>query len=90
MKKDVLVNSNYIPHTFNPHGDVTMSYLVWQPGRAVNSFIHHGKFVVMKTLSSCRALRCDKHQFHDKMMVSTSTVFELSLFEQMVVTKEER
>ena len=25
----ILVCSNYIPHTFNPFGDVTMSYLLW-------------------------------------------------------------
>ena len=30
-----------------------------QPGRAVNSF------VVMKMVSDRRAVRCDKHQFHD-------------------------
>ena len=29
LKKAVLVRSNYIPHTFNPYGDVTMSYLLW-------------------------------------------------------------
>ena len=32
-----------------------------QLGRAVNSFIDQGKFVVMKTLSGRRAPRCDKH-----------------------------
>ena len=42
-----------------------------QPGNAVNSFIDQGKFVVMKTLSGGRTPRCDKHQFHDKMTVST-------------------
>ena len=26
----ILVRSNYIPHTFNPCGDVTMSYLLWE------------------------------------------------------------
>ena len=30
LKKAVLVRSNYIPHTFNPCGDVTMSYLPWK------------------------------------------------------------
>ena len=30
-----------------------------------NSFINQGKFVVMKTLSGCKALRCDKRQFRD-------------------------
>ena len=29
MKKAVLVHSNYIPRTFNPCGDVTVSYLLW-------------------------------------------------------------
>ena len=29
MKKAALVRSNYIPHTFNPCGDVTVSYLLW-------------------------------------------------------------
>ena len=36
-----------------------------QPGRAENSFIDQGEFVAMKTLSSCKALRCDKCQFRD-------------------------
>ena len=42
-----------------------------QLGRAVNSFINQGKFVAMKTLSGRKALHCDKHSFHDKMMAST-------------------
>ena len=42
-----------------------------QPSRAENSFIDQGKFVAMKTLSGCKAPRCDKHQFCDKMTVST-------------------
>ena len=42
-----------------------------QPGRAENSFIDEGEFVVMKTLSGCKAPRCDKHQICDKMTVST-------------------
>ena len=42
-----------------------------QPGRAEISFINQGELVAMKTLSGCRALRCDKHQFCDKMTVST-------------------
>ena len=37
----------------------------------VNSFIDRGEFVVIKTLSGHRAPRCDKHQFRDKMTVST-------------------
>jgi len=42
-----------------------------KPGRAENSFIDQGKFVAMKTLSDCKAPCCDKHQFCDKMTVST-------------------
>ena len=30
MIKAILVSSNYTPHTFNPYGDVTMLYLLWQ------------------------------------------------------------
>ena len=42
-----------------------------QPGSAVNSFIDQREFRAMKTLSGRIALRCDKHQFCDKMTVST-------------------
>ena len=42
-----------------------------QPGSTVNSFINLGEFVAMKTLSGHIAPRCDKHQFCDKMTVST-------------------
>ena len=42
-----------------------------QPGRAENSFIDQDKFVAMKTLSGCKALRCDEHQFRDKITVRT-------------------
>ena len=42
-----------------------------QLSRAENSFIDQGEFVAMKTLSSCKALHCDKDQFRDKMTVST-------------------
>ena len=42
-----------------------------QPGRAENSFMDQGEFVAMKTLNGCKALRCDKHQFCDKMTVNT-------------------
>ena len=42
-----------------------------QPGRAENSFIDQGEFVAMKTLSGCKALCRDEHQFCDKMTVST-------------------
>ena len=37
-----------------------------QPGRAENSF---NKFVAMKTLSGCKTLHCDEHQFCDKITV---------------------
>ena len=39
-----------------------------QPGSAVNNLCEFG---AMKTLSSRLAPRCGKHQFCDKMMVST-------------------
>ena len=42
-----------------------------QLGSAVNSFIDLGEFGVMKTLSGRIAPSCDKHQFCDKMTVST-------------------
>ena len=42
-----------------------------QPGRAENSFIDRDEFVAMKTLSGCKAARCDKDQFRDKMTVCT-------------------
>ena len=42
-----------------------------QPGRAENGFIDQDEFGAMKTLSDCNAPRCDKHQFCDKMTVST-------------------
>ena len=42
-----------------------------QPDSAVNSFIDQSEFGAIRTLSSHRALRCDKHQFHAKMTVST-------------------
>ena len=59
-----------------------------QPGRAENSFIDWDEFVAMKTLSGCKALRCDKHQFRDKMTVSTWTVFEISLLDIVVWKKK--
>ena len=46
------------------------------------AFIDQGEFEAMKTLSGRRAVHCDKHQFRAKMTVSTSTVCEISLFEQ--------
>ena len=42
-----------------------------QVGRAENSFINQDEFVAMKTLSGCKAPRCNKHQFRDKMTVRT-------------------
>ena len=42
-----------------------------QPSRAENSFLDWGEFVAMKTLSGCKVPRYDKHQFRDKMTVST-------------------
>ena len=42
-----------------------------QSGSAVNSFIDLGEFGAMKTLSGHIAPRCDKHQFCNKMTVST-------------------
>ena len=49
-----------------------VTYVVYNIyGRAENSFIDQGKFVAMKSLSGCKAPRCDKHQFCDKMTVST-------------------
>ena len=35
------------------------------------AFIDQGQFEAMKTLSGCRAPRCDKHQLRAKMTVST-------------------
>ena len=40
-------------------------------GRAENSFINRDEFVTVKTLSGCKDPHCDKHQFCDKMTVST-------------------
>jgi len=45
-----------------------------QPGRAENSLVDQGKFVAMKTLSGCKAPCCDKHQFCDKLTVSTRDI----------------
>ena len=52
------------------------------------SYINQGKFVAMKTRSGCKAPRCDKHQFCNKMAVTTWTVFEISLFEQSGLNEE--
>ena len=40
-------------------------------------------------LNGWEAARCDEHQCHDKMKVSTLTVFELSLFDKWSEPKEE-
>ena len=40
-------------------------------GSAVNNFFDQGNFEAMKTLSGWEAARCDEHQFHAKMKVST-------------------
>ena len=58
-----------------------------QLGRAVNSFINQGKFVAKKTLSGHKAPHCDKHLFHDKMMASTLTIFEISLLNILYTLK---
>ena len=42
-----------------------------QPASGVNNFIDQGEFGAMKTLSDRIAPRYDKHQFCDKMTVST-------------------
>ena len=42
-------------------------------------FIDQGEFEATKMLSGGRASSCDEHQFRAKMMVSTRTVFEISL-----------
>ena len=42
----------------------------WRPSQRM-AFTDQGEFEAMKTLSSCRAPRCDQHQFHIKMTVST-------------------
>ena len=42
-----------------------------QPASAVNNFIDQGEFGAMKTLSDCIAPRYDRHQFCDKMTMST-------------------
>ena len=54
------------------------------------AFVDQGEFEAMKTLSGWEAAHCDEHQFRAKIKVSAWTVFELSLFEQVVVTKKER
>ena len=52
------------------------------------AFIDQGEFEAMKTLSGCRAPRCDKHQFRAKMTVSTQTFCEISLLNIVVLTRK--
>ena len=52
------------------------------------AFVDHGEFEATKTLIGRRAPRCDKDQFCAKMMVSTSTVCEISLLNIVVVTSK--
>ena len=35
LQKAILVRINDIPHTFNPCGDVTTSYILWEGGGRV-------------------------------------------------------
>ena len=46
-------------------------------------------FGATKTLSGCIAPCWDKHQFCDKMMMSSWAVFKLSLFHEVVWTRKE-
>ena len=50
----------------------------WQS--PINNFFDQVNFEAMKTLSGWEAARCDEHQFHAKIKVSTSAILELSLF----------
>ena len=52
------------------------------------AFIDHCEFEAMKMLSGRRASHCDKHQFCAKMMVSTQTIFEISLLNIVVLTRK--
>ena len=52
------------------------------------AFIDQGEFEAMKTLSGCRASRCDKHQFRAKMTVITQTCWEISLLNIVVLTRK--
>ena len=57
-----------------------------QAGSAVNSLID--EFEAIKTMSGCRAPRCDKHQFSAKMTVSTQAIFEISLLNIVVLKRK--
>ena len=41
------------------------------PQSVVNGFLNQGKFGAMKTLNGWEVVRCDEHQFHAKIKVST-------------------
>ena len=58
-----------------------------QPGSAVNTLIDHGKIESIKTLSGCRALCCDEHQFRAKMMANTCTVLSYCLNKLIEIKK---
>ena len=51
------------------------------------AFVDHGEFEAVKTPIGRRAPRCDKDQFRAKIMVSTSTVCEISLLNVVVITR---
>ena len=51
------------------------------------AFIDQGEFEAMKMPIGCRAPRCDKDQFRAKVMVSSSTICEISLLNIVVVTR---
>ena len=36
LQKAILAHSDYIPHIFNPCGDVTMLYLLWQLAKVLS------------------------------------------------------
>ena len=54
------------------------------------AFIDQGEFEAMKTPSGWEAERCDEHPFRTKIKVSARTVFELSLFDKVVWTKNDK
>ena len=54
------------------------------------AFIDQDEFEAMKTLSGWEAARCDEYLFRAKIKVSAWTVFELSLFDKVVWTKNNK
>ena len=54
MKKAALVCSNYILHTFNPCGDVTVSYLLWGERKQAS---HYLAYVVPYVLERCNLMQ---------------------------------